>query len=300
MADPSAILSSWAKQGAVTTAKKTADSVRAALKAWQFPSGVAYDVYLQGSYRNDTNIRGDSDVDVVAELHSTFHHNVAELPVDQQRAFHAAFLNAAYSGSDFRRDVTAALAAYYGASGVDASGNKSITIKARDGYLPADLVPCTTYRHYSRFLEADQSSFVERIRLCTLDGTTVVNFPKRHYDNGCSKSDATGGEYKPTVRVFKNARTWMVENGGLQDGVAPSYFVECLLYNAPSALYVSDYTKSFPAITRSLQHASLDDMLCQNGVTKLFGSGNTQWSVTKAQTLLSSLESLWKAMTANA
>ena len=45
---------------------------------WRPTTGppVTYDIYLQGSYQNDTNISGDSDVDVMLELKSTFYHDM--------------------------------------------------------------------------------------------------------------------------------------------------------------------------------------------------------------------------------
>ena len=38
-----------------------------------------YDFYLQGSYHNDTNLNGDSDVDVVLELKSAIRRDWSSL-----------------------------------------------------------------------------------------------------------------------------------------------------------------------------------------------------------------------------
>jgi hypothetical protein len=40
---------------------------------------------------------------------------------------------------------------------------------------------------------------------------------------------------------FKNARQKLIEQGVLEAGVAPSYYLEGLLYNAPDYLYVNTY-----------------------------------------------------------
>lgn len=64
----------------MTTTKATTDSVKNALNSNGWRSGVDFEVYLQGS--NDTNILGDSDVDVVAQLNSTYYSNLSE---DQKR-----------------------------------------------------------------------------------------------------------------------------------------------------------------------------------------------------------------------
>ena len=83
---PESQLETWSHQGAVTTAKQTHESIRKALDPYIWPTGVKYEVYLQGSYKNTTNIRGDSDVDVVAQLNSTFQRDLSELP-DYQKKF---------------------------------------------------------------------------------------------------------------------------------------------------------------------------------------------------------------------
>ncbi len=116
MAIPESQLTTWANQGAITTAKSTADSLKNALNSYSdWPSGVDFEVYLQGSYKNDTNIRanirGDSDVDVVAHLNSTFYSNLSE---EQKRIL--GLTPATYHLSNFRSDVLKILKNYYGQS----------------------------------------------------------------------------------------------------------------------------------------------------------------------------------------
>ena len=76
---PETTLSQWATQPSPQAAKHTHESIRHALSTAYRLSAVTFETYLQGSYRNDTNIRQDSDVDIVVELTSAFAHNVAEL-----------------------------------------------------------------------------------------------------------------------------------------------------------------------------------------------------------------------------
>lgn len=56
-------LTSWSNQGAITNSINMHTYIRNALAAHTWPAGMKYEVYLQGSYPNPTNIRGDSDVD---------------------------------------------------------------------------------------------------------------------------------------------------------------------------------------------------------------------------------------------
>lgn len=79
----------WANQGAVVLSKQTHESIRLALAAdSSLIKGKDYEIYLQGSYRNTTNIRGDSDVDIVVELKSTFAPDTSLLS-----AFEKKFIN---------------------------------------------------------------------------------------------------------------------------------------------------------------------------------------------------------------
>lgn len=144
MAIPEAQLQTWANQGATDSAQRTHTSPRSALDAYKkWPAGVTYDAYLQGSYRNTTNIRGDSDVDLVAELTSVQYSNLTEA----EKSF-LKLEPAAYKWNDFRTDVIAALTEYYGGQFVDTSGKKSVKVLPNSGRLQADVVVTVTYRYY--------------------------------------------------------------------------------------------------------------------------------------------------------
>jgi len=138
MAIPETQLETWANQGAITTAKSTADSVKNALNSYtEWPEGIDFEVYLQGSYKNDTNIRGDSDVDVVIQLNSTFYSNLSE---DQKGVL--GLTPASYGLPNFRANVLNILKSYYGQDQI-VEGHKSIKVKATNGRLPADVVVCS-------------------------------------------------------------------------------------------------------------------------------------------------------------
>lgn len=73
------------------------------------------------------------------------------------------------------------------------------------------------------------------------DGSERKNFPRVHYQNNVEKHRLTNQAYKPTVRMFKRwARNWF-------DGtkVAPSFYVECLIYSVSNAKFNSDLAESF-------------------------------------------------------
>jgi hypothetical protein len=54
--------------------------------------------------------------------------------------------------------------------------------------------------------------------------------------NATDKHRNARERYKSTVRMFKNARNEMDERGIFDKGDAPSYFIECLLWNVPNSV----------------------------------------------------------------
>lgn len=280
MAIPETQLETWANQGAITTAKSTADSVKNALNSYtEWPEEIDFEVYLQGSYKNDTNIRGDSDVDVVIQLNSTFYSNLSE---DQKGVL--GLTPASYGLPNFRASVLDILKNYYGQNQI-VEGNKSIKIKANNGRLPADVVVCSQYRQYKTVNSYD---YTEGVCFWTKnDSRQVINFPKNHYDNGVSKHQNSNQWHKPVVRLFKNCR------GNISGDTTPSYFLECMLYNVPNTKFGINYVDTFCNIVNWLNENNLDNFVCQNGQLKLFGSTQEQWDTNQAKTYIKNLISLW-------
>ena len=301
MSIPESQLETWSHQGATTTAKATHLSIRAALTDDKSPlkdnvsSGNA-EIYLQGSYMNDTNIRGDSDVDVVVQLNSTFGYDLSKLNDEQKSLFSRAYpTNATYRWEHFRADVLRALRAYYGSATVT-EGNKSLKLAAGPGRLPVDIIPAIHFRKYLTFFGSSTQQYVDEIRFSSRsDVREIINFPKSHYDNGIAKHSAakTNGWYKPTVRIFKNARTYLVDHGTLLGDVAPSYFLECMVYNVPDTAFGKSFQGTFAVAWNWMRRAKADTFVCQNEQLPLFGDTPEKWDALKANQLLDALKDLW-------
>ena len=143
----------WARQGAVEASKRTHEAVRAALDAYSWPPEYSYTVYLQGSYRNYTNTRGNSDVDIVAELRSSFSLDLSILSQPDQAAFRAYYSDAQDDWSDFRQHVLTALIGWFGASAIREDA-KAIRVLGDSNRLDADVLVCQERRIYTQFQSA--------------------------------------------------------------------------------------------------------------------------------------------------
>ena len=288
MTIPESQLSGWSEHGSQDASKRTHETIRRMLNTYRWPSGMTYDFYLQGSYRNDTNIRGDSDVDVVLESTSTFNYDASSLPQYDQNRLSASIQPATYSWNDFRRETLKALESGVGQDSVS-QGNKSIKLKADPPRLAADVVVCVAHRRYTSY-----NSYIEGITFQALcDKRWIVNYPKDHYKNGATKSSRTWDRYKRTVRMFKNARNHLNSIGRMRPGLAPSYFVECLLYNAPDSAFQPDFQDTYCSVVNWMKQANLEGLACQNGRHHLFGPSPGQWSVADANVFASHLVDMW-------
>ena len=237
---------------------------------------------MQGSYKNGTNIRGDSDVDVVAQLNSSFYNDLS----DYGKGF-LGLTTVSYNWSAYRADVLKALTSYYGANQI-VEGNKTLKVKATSNRLPADVIACLEYRKYNSLNHYD---YVEGICFWTRnESRRIINYPKIHYDNGVSKHQDTNKWYKPVVRMFKNMRTHLLEDQ------TPSYFLECLIYNVPSPKFGKSYQDSFREVINWLSQCdneTISEFVCQNKQQKLFGNSPEQWNVPQAKKFVENAISLW-------
>ncbi len=288
MAIPESQLSRWSDHGPQDASIRTHEAIRRVLAAYGWPEGMTYDFYLQGSYRNDTNIRGDSDVDVVLEFTSTFYYDASSLSEYEQELLDSSFPPATYGWNDFRLETLKALENGFGKAMVG-QGNKSIKLKANPPTLAADVVVCMEYRRYTSY-----HSYVEGINFRALhDKRWIVNYSKEHYKNGAAKSNRTWDRYKRTVRMFKNARNHLEVNGRISAKLAPSYFVECFLYNAPDSAFQYGFQDTYSSVVNWMAEANLEELVCQNGQQNLFGSSPEQWSVKDAEVFVDHLLDLW-------
>lgn len=222
--------------------------VRKAITTCDTFDGTNLLIYTKGSYPNNTNVRRDSDVDVVIELHDCLYYDYkegvigAEPPLPPYRG--------TWNPENWRQAVVDALVAAFGADSVDTSGRVAINISAVEGSRPsADIVPSFDYRRYDN---SDLTAWHEGSCVFPTDGgSKIVNWPRQQLDNGRSLNTQTNHRYKNYVRALKNAENFLAAEGTIDE--LPSYFMECLVYNVPaSTLTTGDLDGGFRATLVSL------------------------------------------------
>ncbi len=273
----------WANAPGSTKAQHTYQQVKNALSQSGITEIRECEVYLQGSYANSTNIRVDSDIDVVVQLNSTFSPGIHRLNDFQKSLFELAYpTNATYNWPELRRDVISALVEYFGISKIKTDGNKSLKLIGDTNVSNADIVPCLQYRNYNSFDLANKDDYVEGMRFWTMrENTQIINYPKIHKTKGEDKNaqHRTNEMYKDIVRVVKNIRRRLIDELGFDNKKAPSYFIESAIYNAPDTHFNRDHQTSLGYVFDFLlRRCDANKLLTVSHQHFLFGTEQWQWN----------------------
>jgi hypothetical protein len=294
MAIPNIQLDTWATQGSITQSSTTYATIKNALEAAAAAYSVKnYKVFLQGSYGNDTNIYSESDVDTIIRLDSTFHYSLDELSDAEKTAFNNAFSGgAAYSYDSFKTDVTTRLKAAFGTDAIP--GTKAIKIKANGSRRNADVVVATEFRRYQKFFSLANQTYVTGICFFSSTGERIVNYPKQHSDNCTTKHQATKSYFKPMVRILKNARVKLAKDKKIDNlAVAPSYFLEGLMYNVPNSLFTGSYQDMIVAAFSWIMKQDRSKFVTANEQFYLLGDSAVTWPATNCDAFLNAFIDLY-------
>ena len=155
---------------------------------------------------------------------------------------------------------------------------------------------CAHFRYYYTFRSISDQSYDDGICFFLKDGTRILNFPKQHSANCTTKHQATNQWFKPVVRIYKNMRNNLVDAGSLGDGVAPSYFIEGMLWNVPPENFGRSYATSFVETFNYLTNADRTTFKCANGIHPLLAeNSHVSWAPSDCETYLSALRELWNS-----
>ncbi|GAA2702377.1 hypothetical protein [Actinoplanes palleronii] len=223
-----------------------------------------YEIFGQGSRVNNTFIDEASDIDLVLMLRS---------PVASPGGW-----------TGFRDEVMAAL----GESFVVRMGRRCLNVDNPDSLFGemVDILVATDFRRYTGDRYEQGVYFLDR------EGRPIVNFPKQHRRNGDAKDLRTGGRFKEAVRTAKRARRGA---DFFAEGIAPSYLIECLLYNVPDEVYLrGSYQEAWEWLGRCWREdpVGFGALPCQNGINRLFGPGPDQWDAGAAGRIIDVLHQI--------
>ncbi|MEW6121904.1 MAG: nucleotidyltransferase [Pseudomonadota bacterium] len=283
----------WSAQGSVTQSAATYQSISNLLNDSGSPYYYkSFETFLHGSYGNDTNIYSDSDVDIVMRLSSVYYSDTSELSATDKANYEKGRTSAEYSLKQFKSEVTDWLRKNFG-EGVK-PGNKAIYVPGNNSRRDADVLACAEHRRYTSYPSIGTPTYREGIAFWTKDGTKIVNYPKQHSANCTTKHQNTGNYFKRTVRVMKNMRNRMIDERKLNSGVAPSYFIEGLLWNVPDSKFGTSYTQTISQCIKYICEADTSNFTCANDFHFLLRDNQPVcWSPTEFAAYMTALRKYW-------
>jgi hypothetical protein len=222
----------WAKPPGKTEQDRMENAerqIRKAIHASQKLSTRDIKIFSQGSYSNRVNVRQDSDVDIGVCCYDVF---FPKYPDDNVKAA-LNHIDDAYTYFNFKNEIQEALEGYFGRASVK-RGNKAFDIKANSYRVEADVAAFFEYRRYT-----SSAKYLSGVQLIPdfPPPERIRNWPQQHYDNGVAKNTSTNRCYKPMVRILKNLKNEMEDNGTQSAVAIPSFLVECLTWNVPDSYF---------------------------------------------------------------
>ncbi|OKO73743.1 hypothetical protein AC629_36380 [Bradyrhizobium sp. NAS80.1] len=286
----------WASQGPTSQFTDTYDRIRSNLLDKGVPYPLAKtEVFLQGSYKNDTNVYGDSDVDIVLCYTGGFYKDLSRLSVEDRRAYDALSNGPAkYDYDDFKRDAAQYITRLYNSVN---TGKKALYIPGNNsGRRNADVLIAYEFRRYYAFKSWQDQRFDEGVCFYPAGGSMIENFPKLHAQNCTTKHQNTKSYFKHMVRIFKNMRNTMIGKNLLANGVAPSYFIEGMLYNVPNDKFGGTYQETWINCFNHIVTANRDQLVCANNMHWLVRDNSpTSWPIANFNAFTAALKKYWES-----
>ncbi len=286
-------LETWSQQGKTGQFTDTYNSIRNNLLDTSAPYPVKnINVHLQGSYGNNTNVWSDSDVDIVLCHNGAFYYDITGMSQAEQNAFKTAFSsNAMYGYTEFKRDSESFMTRLYNNT---IMGKKALGIPGTNNRRNADVLVCQEFRRYYSYQPGAHGCHYGVAFY--VNGSRIENFPKQHADNCTMKHQATNENFKRMVRVFKNMRNSMIEKGLLAEKVAPSYFIEGMLYNVPNNKFTGSYQNMWVECFNWVVTADETKLTTASGLHWLVRDNSSVcWSSANFRTFTTVLKNYWES-----
>lgn len=236
--------------------------------------GETHEVFLQGSYGNDTPTYNMNDVDVMLLRKNTYSGVYSKITVPNKIAWDNIF-------SDI--ETILGLTEYRGSF---SRADKCIKIKTST--MGVDIVPAVkVFEDYTL-----EPIVIHSFR----ENNEILAHPRTHIANGTAKHQRTNNMYKPTVRFFKS---WSINHFG-NSKIFPSFYIESLVYSEPDPVFSTDLVETFIKIGMNMQRKLANglEILSVAGDKNITLEWNRQDMFTIADALNKSVSHALKAVVA--
>lgn len=246
----------WAASPSRTQEEKSQnarDRIKAVLER-TFKTG-SIRVFLQGSYKNHTNVKEESDIDIVIEYQNAYYPGLYFLSDENQKIYwEKVHTPHEYDVIQFKNDVYNALTKEFGSAMVKRR-NKCIKVKENTYRTDADVVAVFPHRRLSTPFETEAKG----IHFISDLDDVIYNFPEHHHINGNAKNTSTGEKYKDLVRILKNIRYELIDKSLMKEAEINSFLIENMLWNVSDSTFNGlDYREMLRTVIQEL-YSGLSD-----------------------------------------
>lgn len=226
-------LTKWTKPPSDTEKSKLENAermVREAISEDENLKSKRIEIFGQGSYANNTNVRVNSDIDINVRFQDAFFfdlpNNIKENDVGLDK-----LASSSYSFNEYKDDIEKALINKFGKESVNRN-DKCITILGNSYRVETDVVPTWNFRRYKT-----NGDYILGARFITDTDKKITNYPKQHIDNGKEKNTQTSRRFKRLTRLHRKLRYKMMNDGiSISDNIS-SFLLECLVWNIPNHIF---------------------------------------------------------------
>lgn len=218
--------------------------------------GLDFEVFGHGSYKSNTNIRLDSDVDICVCLKTTFNYTLP--PNRTKEEFGISDATMIYS--EFRRLVDESLHDRFDPGVTE--GSKATDVHANSYRVDADVLTAFEYREYTGII-GGIPQLESGIQFVTRKGESIINWPKQWHLHSMAKDNRTGNKYRRVVRILKRLRNDMQKNGITLPREIPSCLIASLVWNVPdSAFAYSTWKEVLTMVLTHIFNGTRTDQAC--------------------------------------
>jgi len=250
------------------------------------------DIYIHGSYANNTNIFFPSNLEICVELKVKPY---AYRLTDNYYVQHEL----EFTPKAFREMLFETL---FEIIAPNCDQNDKCIIMEKFGKLrhTVEITPCISFE----YTEVNGALFKGVILHDTTKHADIATFPKLHAKNGQTKDIMCEGNFRRIVRLFKSLAAVHSRETGAP--MVRGYFIECLLFNVPDTLFRGSASGPSPQLEKDilqeiflkvlnyLMHANIDGFVCQNLVWQLFGTAAEFWNPADAHRFISAMKLMYK------
>jgi len=176
------------------------------------------------------------------------------------------------------------------------TSKRTLKVKANGNRRNADVLVAFKFRRYHRFRAIGDEDYEEGVAFFDSNGTMIPNYPNYHSANCTTKHQATDGVFKPVVRIFKNLRSKLVDDGKIEAASAPSYFIEGLIYNVLNDRFEGTTWREivFKVLKWLVETTDRSRFLCANEQFYLLFDGSPNcWPKADGKAFIEAAAELW-------